>query len=131
VGDRLAGTCRGGLNDAWLKRRTDDLAASFHENAVICGDDGKTLARGAAACAASYAEFSARATVQEFKEQAPEIDMFGRTAVVRYAFQIRYQIDGKDASERGREVLVLVREEESPWRVAWRQVFAGAAGDKD
>ncbi len=110
------------LNEAWLKGPAEDLGSLFHESAVIAGPDGKTLAKGASACVASYVDFASRAVVQEFKEQAPEVDVFGATAVVRYGFQIRYEADGKAQNESGRDLLVLSREEDGPWLVVWRQV---------
>jgi ketosteroid isomerase-like protein len=120
-----------GINDAWVKGRADELPAFFHEDAVITSADGKTLTRGAAATVASYVEFAERGTVHEFKEQTPEIDVFGNTAVVRYGFQIRWEAGGKTSNERGRDVLVLSRDDESRWRVAWRQVSSAPVTDKD
>lgn len=119
------------INEAWLKGQAEDLRGLFHEDAVIVSAEGKTLTKGAEACIASYVEYAGRATTQEFKEQTPEVDVFGDTAVVRYGFQIRYEAGGKTSHERGRDLLVLARNEDGPWLVAWRQVCANPVTPKD
>lgn len=110
------------INEAWVKARISDLEALFHENMAIVDRDLVPLAKGRAACIASYGDFAARASIRDYKESRPEVDLYGETALARYAFEIRYELDGRTFHETGRDLFVFTRSE-GAWRAVWRAVF--------
>ncbi len=110
------------VNRAWREGRLDDLRSFLHPDAVIVGPDLAPLGRGRDACVESYAQFLAAATVHQFDESRIRLDVYGHAAVVGYDHRIRYDMDGVAHDERGSEVLLLVRHDET-WQVAWRLVL--------
>jgi hypothetical protein len=98
------------LTEAWLKGHFEDLAECFHEAAVIRGPALQELARGKEACVRSYEDFSREATVEEFEEPAPEIDIRDNTAVAVAPWTISYTIKGESFRESGKDLYLLVRE---------------------
>jgi ketosteroid isomerase-like protein len=110
------------VNQAWRDGRFEELGSLFHPDAVIVGPDLTPVARGRDACVQSYAEFSAAATVHEFDETWVRLHEYGNAAVVGYEYRIRYEFKDGAYDERGREVILLVRRDET-WQVAWRLVL--------
>jgi uncharacterized protein (TIGR02246 family) len=110
------------INRAWRAGRLDELRSFFHPDAVIVRPDLTPVGSGRDACVESYAEFLAAATVHEFDETQVRVDEYDRAAVVSYEYRIRYDSNGVAYDERGREVIVLVRQDET-WQVAWRLVL--------
>lgn len=110
------------VNRAWRAGRIEELRSLFHPDAVIVGPDLEPAGRGRDACVESYAEFLAAATVHEFDETRVRVDDYGHAAAVSYDYRIRYAMNGRTYDERGREVVLLVRQGEA-WQVAWRLVL--------
>jgi Domain of unknown function (DUF4440) len=110
------------VNRAWRAGRIEELRSLFHPDAVIVGPDLTPVGRGRDACVESYAEFLAAATVHEFDETQVRVDDYGHAAAVSYDYRIRYAMKGMTYDERGREVILLVRQGEA-WQVAWRLVL--------
>jgi ketosteroid isomerase-like protein len=110
------------VNRAWCAGRIEELRSFFHPDAVIVGPDLTPVGRGRDACVESYAEFLAAATVHEFDETQVRVDDYGNAAVVSYDYRIRYELKDMTYDERGREVILLVRQDET-WQVAWRLVL--------
>jgi hypothetical protein len=110
------------INRAWRAGRIEELRSLFHPDAVIVGPDLAAVGRGRDACVESYAEFLAAATVHEFDETRVRVDDYGHAAAVSYDYRIRYAMKGMTFDERGREVILLVRQGET-WQVAWRLIL--------
>lgn len=107
------------INQAWVLRRTEDLEALLHSAMVIAPPPPTTPIRGRDACIESYREFALAARVLHFEELSPAVEVFDTTAVATYDFAITYEANGTYTTERGREVIVLVREE-ARWLAVWR-----------
>ena len=107
------------INAAWVHSRTDDLRELLHPSMVIVPPGGLGPVRGQAACIASYRDFTVRAKVLRFEELMPAVDVFGDTAVVTYAFEIFYELEGIWTTAGGSEIFVLTREDGRWWAV-WR-----------
>jgi len=110
------------FNRAWRTGRLEELPSFFHPEAVIVGPDLTPLGRGRAACVESYAQFLAVATVHEFEATRVHADEYDQAAVVSYDYRIRYESEDGVHDERGSEVMLLVRQDET-WQVAWRLVM--------
>jgi ketosteroid isomerase-like protein len=110
------------VNRAWRGGRLEELRSFFHPDVVVVGPDLTPVGSGRDACVESYAQFLAAATVHEFEETQVRLDEYGQAAVVSYDYRIRYDVNDVGYDERGREVIILVRQGET-WQVAWRLVL--------
>jgi uncharacterized protein (TIGR02246 family) len=115
------------FNRAWSDGRLEELPSFFHPDAVIVGPDLAPLGRGRDACVESYAQFLAVATVHEFEATRARVDEYDHAAVVSYDYRIRYESEDGVHDERGSEVILLVRQDET-WQVAWRLVMPPSSG---
>jgi Domain of unknown function (DUF4440) len=110
------------VNRAWRGGRLEELRSFLHPDIVIVGPDLTPVGCGRDACVQSYAEFLAAATVHEFDETQVRLGEYDHAAVVSYDYRIRYESQGVAYDERGREVILLIRQGEI-WQVAWRLVL--------
>jgi hypothetical protein len=110
------------INDAWLRGRPGDATQYLAEDMVIVqpGFEGRT--EGRAACLESFVSFSNNATVHDYKEGTPSVDIFGDTAVVSYVFDIAYEMGGTVRRESGRDLYICVRQS-GRWLAAWRTLI--------
>lgn len=113
------------LNEAWRAGRPDDLAAFFHQEAVIVDGSHRIVAEGRQACVESYRAFISSATIEAYQEGAPEVRLLGPAALVSYPFEITYRTGGQSYHESGSDAFLLVRQA-AGWTVAWRQLIWGA-----
>lgn len=110
------------LNKEWLNNKTEELAYYFHKDMVIAGPDLHELAHNRAECIKSYKDFIDKAVIKDFKELEPDVSVFAYTAIVRYKFVISYEMNGKSYKEAGRDLFVLIKEEER-WQAVWRTMI--------
>ncbi len=110
------------LNKEWLNNKTDELAYYFHKDMVIAGPGMQVLAHNRAECIKSYKDFMSQAEVDDYKESDPEVNLVAYTAVVSYRFDIDYTMKGKKYKESGRDLFVLIKEEER-WQAVWRMMM--------
>ncbi len=110
------------INQAWLNKRTDELANFFHRNVVIAQPGLGARAKGRRACINSYKEFASQAVTRNFKTSSYVIDFWGKTAVASYRFMMDYEIQGALYHDEGEDVFVFVREDEK-WIVVWRTII--------
>ncbi len=110
------------LNKEWLNNKTEELAYYFHKNMVIAGPDLHELAHNRAECIKSYKDFISNAVIHKYKESDPDVSVFAYTAIVKYKFDITYEMNGKTYAETGRDLFVLIKEEER-WQAVWRTMI--------
>ena len=106
------------LNRAWTEGRLDDLPGFFDERVVAIAPGGNRI-EGREAMVESFRQFLAMARVDDFQVTGISVDVFDHTAVARFDFAVRYELDGASYDETGSEVLALVESEER-WRIVWR-----------
>jgi predicted enzyme related to lactoylglutathione lyase len=111
----------GRITAAWRQGRTEDLRDCFHEGMVIAPPGFRGRVEGRDACVRSYADFLAHATVREFKEAEPAIDVCGDTAVATCPWEMEWEAGGEVRRETGHDVFVLARRE-GKWLAVWRTV---------
>jgi uncharacterized protein (TIGR02246 family) len=109
----------GDINRAWLEGRFEDLQRCFHPDMVIVAPGFAQRLAGAAACADTYREFMAAATIHAFEASPADVDVWGDTAVASYAYDIDYEMSGRRQRERGRDLFVFTRAD-GRWRAVWR-----------
>ncbi len=115
------------INACWTTGRFADLEPLLDGDVVMTGPgiDGRISGRPAAI--ESYRDFMANARLLSFADRDERVDMFADTAVVTFAFDIEYEMDGHHTRESGREAFVLLRREDH-WVAIWRTMAVGAPG---
>jgi len=110
------------INQAWLNDRFEEMDQYFHPDVVFVQPKFAGRLEGRAACIASYREFCAQATVREYRDGEPRIDVFGNAAVATYPFHMLYELAGESYREDGYDTLVFARGE-GGWRAVWRSMY--------
>jgi ketosteroid isomerase-like protein len=118
----------GAINAAWRTGQTDDLATHFAPDMVIVGPGYVPLARGAAACVASYRDFLQASVVHDFRQSNLSAHVTGDVAVVTYGWEMDYEQGGQRSREVGTDLFVL-RQEGGRWQAVWRAVTFAPAAD--
>lgn len=111
------------INLAWLKGQQQELAGFFREDAVMVAPGFTARLEGRQACVASFKEFCEQATIRDFRESEPSVEVFADTAIASYTFEIAYEMRGQSIRERGRDLFVFVRED-NRWQAAWRTLLS-------
>jgi ketosteroid isomerase-like protein len=111
------------INRAWVHGRPEEMELHLHPDMVIVTSDVEYRADGRQACIASYKDFCDRATIQDYKEDKPNVDVFGDQAVVIYQFDISYELEGAAHRDKGADIFVFKREQDQ-WRAIWRTLVA-------
>jgi uncharacterized protein (TIGR02246 family) len=116
----------GRINDAWLKGPPESVESvvkeCFTEGMVIVGPNLQVAGRGREACAKSYADFARAAKVRECRLADPDVEVSGDTAVATYAWEMTYEMQGREHHESGHDLYVLSRTD-GRWRAVWRAVL--------
>lgn len=110
------------LNKEWINNKSDELAYYFHKDMVIAGPDMHELTHNRTECIQSYKDFMSGAVVHDYKESDPIVNVFAYTAVVSYKFDIDYSMKGKNYKESGKDLFVLIKEEDR-WQAVWRMLL--------
>jgi uncharacterized protein (TIGR02246 family) len=110
------------LGAAWRERRWDALAGCLDER-VVFAVLGAGRVEGRDAAVASYREFMERATITEYREEPPAVDVWGDTAVATYRWTMAWLSGGVPNRGTGHDVLVL-RRADGAWRAVWRTLVA-------
>ena len=114
-----------GITAAWRAGRLEDLRAFYRPDVVFVQPGLAVRLSGVEACLGSYRDFLSAATVHEYAEDEPTIDVFDRVAVATVRFTIDYELKSGRFHETGHDVLVLARDE-ADWRVQWRTLLPDA-----
>lgn len=119
------------INQAWVHNRPGEMESHLHPDMVIITSDVEYRADGRDACIDSYKDFCKRATIREYKEEKPNVDIFDDQAVVIYQFDISYDLEGEVHRDRGSDIFVFRREKDQ-WLAIWRTLvtFGNAVGDE-
>lgn len=107
------------MNAAWLAGRIEDLYPYFSENVVLAPPAGGERIVGRDAMVESFRQYTEQATTHHFEEMALLVDIVDETAVATLQFNVRYQFEGQEYDEIGKEILVL-RRSGPGWQIVWR-----------
>jgi hypothetical protein len=110
------------LNKEWVNNKTEELAYYFHKDMVITGTNLHELSHNRTECIRSYKDFMGEAVVHEYNESDPVVNVFAYTAIVSYRFDINYTMKGKTYKESGRDLFVMIKEDER-WQAVWRTLL--------
>jgi len=111
------------INQAWRTGDATGIGELFHPDAVIVhpGFEGRT--EGREDCILSYLDFASQADIRRLEEFDPQVDVVDDTAVVSYAFEIDYEMNGQAFSDSGTDLFVLSRSREGQWQAVWRTLL--------
>jgi hypothetical protein len=115
------------INAAWTQGNLNDLTDCFDQRIVMVHPGLEARTTGREACIRSYKEFLEQATVREYHEDEPTIDVWKNVAIASYRFYMDYDIGGTRARESGFDIYVFTRavaDEVNPWRAIWRTMIA-------
>jgi hypothetical protein len=111
----------GRIEAAWKSKSFDGLDDCFHPDALITGPEYIVYAAGRAACAESYREFAAHASVLDYSESNHALHIWGGVAVFTWAWTMTYQREAGLRSESGTDQLTLGRDG-GRWSVLFRHI---------
>lgn len=106
------------LNDAWTIEKGDRLAEYFHPRMVAITPVETHRLKGAVSCIAGWQKFARNATIHSWREEDPDIERFGDTAVVTYYYVMDVTMGANRLALRGRDMLVLKKEAGRWWLIA-------------
>ncbi len=98
------------MNRAWTSGRVEDIAEYFHPDMVAVTQTDRERLVGKVACMDSWRRFISTATIHDWKEHDPIVQIFGNAAVVSYYYELACEIRGETAVLAGRDLLFLVKE---------------------
>ncbi len=110
------------INNAWLKDQSEELARYFHEEIVIVAPGFMQRSEGRAACIQSYRDFNRQARIHSFSSTECTVDQWDSTAVATSEFTIAYEMNGQRYDEKGRDLIVFARANDS-WLAVWRTIL--------
>ena len=113
------------VETAWTSGRMEELRSCFLEAAVLMSPDLEHRLEGRDPIVASYAEFLEESRLLAFDSEPPMIEVFGDAAVTVTGWSVEYERQGEVQSDRGKDLLVLTRED-GAWKIAWRTLIVAA-----
>lgn len=106
------------LNRAWTKGNVDDLKNYFHDDMVAITATDRRRLEGREACIASWTAFVKAAKINYWKELEPKIQLYGKSTVVTYYFEMSFEMGGQKITLGGRDMFVMIKEDGKWWAVA-------------
>jgi ketosteroid isomerase-like protein len=110
------------INDAWIARRVEDLAAMVHEEIVMVFPGFAGRIQGREAFLAGFRDFSENARILHFHEGEHQIDVAGETAVVNFSYEMLYERSAKQYRATGRDLWVFEKQG-AAWLAVWRTML--------
>lgn len=116
------------LSAAWQDRRYQELAGLLDERIVMVLPGLSARIEGRTAVIDSYMDFMEHATVSDFVEDSPTIDVWGDTAIASYHWEMTWVRAGKEKSAAGYDVFTFSRRTDGDhaWRAVWRTMSLDA-----
>ena len=106
------------MNDAWSKEKGERLTEYFHPRMVAITPMSRHRIKGADNCVEGWQGFARSTTIHSWREEEPEIELFGDTAVVTYYYAMDVTMGSNRLSLSGRDMLTLQKEEGRWWLIA-------------
>lgn len=109
------------INAAWRSGNMEALTSLFHPHIAIVGPAYQPLAKGIAACVASYQDFLRVSVIHDYHQTKLTAHDYGDVAIVTFGWEMDYEQGGKRSRETGTDLFVLKRSSER-WQAVWRAV---------
>jgi uncharacterized protein (TIGR02246 family) len=98
------------INRTWLEGRPQDLASLMHPNITLVFPGFSGRGEGREAIVAGFTDFCRNATVHDYREADPQVDVIGDTAVTTFTYEMVYERSGKRKRASGRDLWVFARQ---------------------
>ena len=106
------------LNDAWTKEKGERLAEYFHPRMTAITPVDRDRLKGAAKCIGGWQGFAQASTIHSWREDDPDIELFGDTAIVTYYYVMDVTMGPNRMNLSGRDMLVVKKEAGRWWLIA-------------
>lgn len=110
------------INQAWLAGQVEDLTPIVHPEIVMAFPGFTARSQGREAFLAGFRDFCENATVSEFRDDDPQIDVVGDTAVVTFRYAMVYERSGERNRATGRDLWVF-QHRAGAWLAIWRTML--------
>ncbi len=109
------------INKSWTQGHPKDLEKYFHSDMVIQGPGFQSAIKGKSDCVKHYEDFSAHTNIKNIKDSEYVINIWDKTAVASYKFDIEFETDGEIRKESGYELYTFLRES-NVWKAIWNTI---------
>ena len=109
------------INRLWTKEnKAEELKNYFHKDMVVLNPVDRERIIGGDACVAAWKNFTDNTKNIKWEEKEPDIRVHGggRFAVVTYYFDMSYEMNGKFIEMNGRDMFVMLKENDKWYAVA-------------
>jgi hypothetical protein len=110
------------INQAWTTGQADAMKQRIHPQITLVPPGFTDRERGGEAFVKGHQEFCQRATIHEFHEDDPQVDVVDDIAVATYRYTLVYESAEGRFRSTGRDLWVFNRQD-GHWLAAWRTVL--------
>ena len=110
------------INDHWRSGRYAELDAYFHPDIILVHPRFEQRTVGRQALISSYADFGAKAHVEEFTLGEVQVDVLGGSVVSITPWRMQYEYETVLYDESGWDVLIFNQHDDA-WVAVWRTVL--------
>ena len=109
------------INHAWVSAHAHDIGEFIHRDCVMAAPDFEKYIRGSEDVVNSYVEYTKQAETLAFEVANASVDVFRDTAMVNYAFVVKYRLNGVTYAGTGRDIWTFIRVD-GEWLGVWRSL---------
>lgn len=110
------------INKLWSQGRVKELGQYFHSDMVVQGPGFQDAIKGKGNCVRHYEDFSAHTNIKNYKDTEYVVNLWDKTAVASYKFDVEFEAEGEIRKESGYELYAFLREAEV-WKVVWNTII--------
>jgi len=106
------------MNDAWTTEKGERLREYFHPRMVAITPVDRLRRKGSAKCIEGWQGFAQATTIHSWREEDPDIEIFGETAIVTYYYNMEVTMGPNRLNLSGRDMLTVRKESDRWWLIA-------------
>ncbi len=109
------------INKSWTQGRPKELEKYFHNDIVIQGPGFQNGIKGKSDCVKHYEDFSIHTNIKNYKGSEYVVNIWDKTAVASYKFDVEFESDGKIRKESGHELYTFLKKA-NVWKAVWNTI---------
>jgi ketosteroid isomerase-like protein len=106
------------LNRCWTSGNPADLRDYFHDTMIAITPADRMPLVGGDICVSAWTKYAEITEIHSWQTREPRIQIYDQTAVVTYCYELVCERDGELISITGRDMMVLIEEDDRWWVVA-------------
>ena len=111
------------FNKSWITGELERLGDFLHPDVVFVNTVGIGRVKGQENCIDALSNFITHAKNKWYDISNEKIEIWGKTAVASFEFEMSYQLAGRDFQKKGRDLLVFnLDQDQDTWRVVYSTV---------